>query len=128
MKRRFFVYALFIAGLICLNGRDAHGAPIFTPITTVGSDYVIEQSTIAISSATVTTIEPDGRFREILIGSPVSASNVYYRLDNSTVNVTSVGWWIPATEGVAIEYNGRIHLQMEAGAATTNYRVLKFKK
>ncbi|MBI4396362.1 MAG: hypothetical protein HY548_04650 [Elusimicrobia bacterium] len=126
MKNIFSLFFVLAACLFVSVGAEAAG--LVSPLTNIDSTYVMSQSTISVSSDTVTTISPGGRYREVYLGDPDITTSVFYRVDGSTVNVPTVGlWFSPATVG-SIESSATIYLQLPAGASSITLRKLEVKK
>lgn len=84
------------------------------------SSYDIAQSTISVSSTTVTTISAVSGYRQVHLSNLVnSGTTIYYRIDGSTQNISTVGWPIePRAADHTIESNAAINLQLAAGASS----------
>jgi len=81
-----------------------------------------ENGVVVVSSTTYSTVVWEYETREVYLGNPDSLINVFYRIDGSTTNITTEGWWLPAGQGQMIEYKGDIYLQLEAGESDVTLR------
>lgn len=83
------------------------------------SGYDLAQSSVTLSSTSVTTISAVSGWREVKIANSLNpATTVYYRIDGSTNDITTVGWLILPREKETIETKGTINLQLPAGASS----------
>lgn len=89
------------------------------------SEYGISQSTISISSTSVTTVAGSLGYRLLSMGEPTSSTTVYYRIDGSASNIPTVGWWFIPSQGHSIESNADVKLQLGAGASSVIIRILE---
>lgn len=126
MKRILFVAAIFaIAAVGTARAMD----PVTVRMGSPDSTYEIAQSTISISSATVTTITATTGYRVVHISNPSTTAVLYYRVDGSTANIPTVGFPIPAsTADHAIESNAAINLQLAVGTTTVTVPIKTLKK
>jgi hypothetical protein len=124
MKRIMFILAILTIAALSVSWG---GEPVFN-IGGPDSHYTITNGTISVSSSAVTTVAAVDRFREIYIGDLDSTVTTYYRVDGSTVNIPTVGWWILPGESKRIETNGTIKLQLATDAATATLRYVEFRK
>lgn len=118
MVRKLVIIAFIsIAGLAV----RAHAGD---PVNAVARDssYTQSQSTITITSFTVTSIQAVTGWREYYVGDPASVSTVFFRCDGSTANITTVGWWIAAGQERRIETNNACNFQVQAGTAAVTLR------
>lgn len=113
------VFAAIIVAVVCAS---AHAAQPVFPDSKPNSDYKNTQDTVVISSSAVTTIAAVSGFREIVMGDPSITTKVFYRIDGSTVNIPTVGWWFDPSVGGDIEYNGAIYLQLAPSATAVTLR------
>lgn len=83
------------------------------------STYTISQSTISVSSTSVTTIAAVSGYRSVHLSNLLNTSTtLYYRIDGSTVSIGTVGYPIaPGDKDHAIETNGVISLQLAVGSS-----------
>jgi hypothetical protein len=113
-----FLFALFLCGLV----RAAYAMdPVTVRMGQPDSTWEISQSTITVSSATVTTIAAVTGYRVVHISNLASSgTTIYYRIDGSTASIPTVGFPIAPTErDHAIESNAVISLQLTSGAPGT---------
>ena len=108
MKRMKLFLGLFLGLLMFMSSKLFASAP--------------DNNLITISSTTYTTISAEYEPREIYLGDPTTLIPVFYRIDGSTTNITTEGWWIPAGQGQVIELNSTIYLQLEAGESDITIR------
>lgn len=92
------------------------------------SAYEIANSTISVSSTTVTTIAAVTGYRKMLIRDVTASTSFFYRLDGSTASITTVGMLNNTTETATIESNAAMYLQLANGVATKVFNVLTFRK
>ena len=92
----------------------------------VNTSFAGLNDTITISSSTVAEIVALNGYREVMIGDPDVTATIFYRVDGSTINIPTVGWWIPAGEGQTIKFNKIIYLQLKAGVSSITARIQRF--
>lgn len=88
----------------------------------------VENTTVALSSANATVINPVGRYLEIQL--TAASATYYYRIDGSTQNVTTTGFPVLNGSSATIKVidGGPLALQLGAGASAQTLRVLKISK
>lgn len=113
MKRLIFASLI----LICAQ---AHAFNLQWPASP--NPPTITNSTVTFSSTTVTTISSPGYF-EVTI--PALNSTYYYRLDSSTISLTSVGF--PVANGSTVTLTGFNEINFLMGIAGTSQTVPTIK-
>ncbi len=111
-----FLFMLLLAG--CVRSIQAM-EPVTVRMGQPDSTYEVSQSTIALSSTTVTTIAAVSGYREVHISNfATTSTTIYYRIDGSTLSIPTVGFPIAPTErDHKIESNAVISLQLGTGVS-----------
>ncbi len=120
MKKFLFVLVL------CGAAKVAHAVePVSVVPWLPESTYTLSQSTISVSSGTVTTISAVSGYRSVHISNFAnSGTTLYYRIDGSTASIPTVGFPIaPSAQDHPIETNGVISLQLAAGSGSATVTV-----
>ena len=117
----FYSAALLILFAGVINAAD----PVYSLRGQPESAYNVSQSTVAVSSNTVSTDASVSGYRNTCIFNLSLGSTVYYRIDGSTNNVATVGYPIlPLTFG-CVEYNGEINWLLGASDTVGSVDVIK---
>ncbi len=126
--RKLLIICGFVLGLMLFGINWVFAAePVFlAPYPE--STYSISQSSVSISSETTLSYLPTDRYRSISFALDGDSSVVYYRVDGSTADVFTVGFPFVASTGVTIESNNLIGIQLKAGAADIDIRVIEKRK
>lgn len=101
---------------------------LFVDFIYADSSYMRENTTITVSSYTVTRIPREYGYRQVYLGDPDTIVDVHYRVDDTTTNITTDGWWIPAGQGQAVKSNSDIYLQLKAGDAEETIRKMTYRR
>lgn len=122
-----FLFMLLLVGCV-------HVAHAMQPMTVrmgqPDSTYEVSQSTIALSSTSVTTVAAVTGYREYHISNLSMTTTIFYRIDGSTLNIPTVGFPIvPRESDHKIESNAVISLQLGSGvSALSNVPTKTLKK
>lgn len=123
MKKYLFIVFFFFAGN--LSSADL----VFTRNGSPESTYNDTNGTLSLSSTTVNNIAATTGYRKITIPNVLlSASTFYYRIDGSTLTLTTTGMPVLPASTVEIETNAVISILLEPGSADKTVRYLQRKK
>lgn len=116
VKKLLLISAFLLASVATVRAGD--------PVSVMAwpnSSYSIAQSSVQVSSGSVTTIAADSGYRAVYISNLLNpTTTIYYRIDGSTASIPTVGWPIPPGALEAkIETDSVISLQLAAGASVT---------
>ena len=92
------------------------------------STYNYAHYTIQVDSYQATEISQVYGFREVHVGEPTTNTTVFYKLDGSTTNIATEGWWILGGQPGFMTTNQKVYLQLAAGESPVTVRVLEIKK
>ncbi len=111
---------MFTFALLFVAGKVFAGDPV-SVMAWPNSNYVLAQSSVQVSSGSVTTIAADSGYRCVYLSNLLNpTTTIYYRIDGSTASIPTVGWPIPPGALEAkIETDGVISLQLAAGSGVT---------
>ena len=119
--KKFLAFSIFASSLFY---GSAFAGDIVSPLKgNPESWYDVTHSTVAISSQTSTSDASVIGYRAIYLTNLNAATTIYYTLNGSSTNITTIGWPVyprpstsvyPATE--KIEYNGTIYYRLAPGA------------
>lgn len=124
--KRILCLAAFVM-FSCITNSKAMD-PVTVRMGQPESAYNITNSTISVSSTTVTTIAAVDGYRKILIRDITASTSFFYRLDWTTTSVTTAGFLNTSTEVCTIESNAAVYLQLAVGVAAKVFNVLTFRK
>jgi hypothetical protein len=126
---------LFVMGMCAFVVMDAHAGQPQGAETTLNSKYTESHSTMTVSSATllVATLgwwtPRETKWRQVTIDNQKNSStDIHYRADGSTANISVVGNIIKAGTEKTLETNATIYFQLEAGTAPVTIRLYESKR
>lgn len=126
---------ILFAILMFAAAAKAHaGAPVGQEAT-LNSYYVESQSSMTVSSASLTVARiawwppVDKRWRQVTIDNQRNSStDIFYRADGSTANITAVGNMIKAGTEKTLETSATVYFQVENGTAPVTVRIYESKR
>lgn len=125
MKKLIYTLLLLGAGVVTARAGDPVSVSAFP-----NSRYDVSQSTISVSSTTVTTLAAVSGYRAAYIGQLglTSGATIFYRVDGSTDSIPTVGSWILPGDVEKIETDNAIHLQLGAAQTAITARLRQVRK
>jgi len=122
MKRTLAIFAVLIVSAL---GICRASEPVSIVPGLPESGYDITQSTVALSSFTVTSFAATSHFRQLTLIAPTS---FFYRLDGSTLSLTTVGFPVAANTKETIESNGAVKILLPVGISANTLTYIQKKK